>query len=151
MIGESKTTFNVKKMVETRKRKKISQKELAELSGLSLATIKSYEQGKYTPRPDSIRRICEALDVSEETITDFGFDTPLDFEIAWLKSGGGTHYSSPYGRQAAAMVAFEKLNEAGQRTAIDLLHLVGKVPEYKTAESPEDKTAESSPDNNPDT
>lgn len=39
----------------------ITQKELAEKSGLSIGTIQGYEQGKYTPKIENAEKISEIL------------------------------------------------------------------------------------------
>ncbi|MCI1283009.1 MAG: helix-turn-helix domain-containing protein [Lacticaseibacillus songhuajiangensis] len=44
--------------------KGLSQKELSEKSGLSLPTIRAYEQGKRTPRDESARKLEPILDLS---------------------------------------------------------------------------------------
>ena len=46
-----------------RKRKKLSQSRLAELSGLSLDSIKRVESGKITLSLENFLRIAEALDI----------------------------------------------------------------------------------------
>lgn len=47
-----------------RKEKGFTQKHLAELTGLSVNAIQSYEYGKYEPKIPQIEKIAEALDVS---------------------------------------------------------------------------------------
>ena len=133
-------TFDAAKMKELRKEKKLSQKELASLAGVSFSALRAYENERYTPKFDVIERICAALGVHVSTlykgtvvrrINPIVFDSPLEFEKAWFRNGGGPHFNDEIGREAAAIVKFEDLNEAGQRTAIDLLDLVLKVPEYR--------------------
>lgn len=46
-----------------RKEKGLTQKELAERTGLAVITIQQYEADKYEPRSDNIIRIAKALDV----------------------------------------------------------------------------------------
>ncbi len=55
-IGE-----NIRKI---RKQKGLTQKKLAELSGLNEVTIRSYELGKFKPKIETIQRIANALDVT---------------------------------------------------------------------------------------
>lgn len=47
-----------------RKKRGMTQKQLAQKTGLSIATIQGYEQGKYKPKIDSIKKIANALNVS---------------------------------------------------------------------------------------
>ena len=52
---------NIKKY---RKDKKMTQKQLAEKSGLSIASIQGYEQNKYKPKAEQLKKLAKALDVS---------------------------------------------------------------------------------------
>lgn len=60
------------KIKELRKDKGFSQKQLANASGLSVASIQGYEQGKYKPKKETLTKIAKALDVS---IADLDPDT----------------------------------------------------------------------------
>ena len=51
-----------------RKEKRISQKELAEKTGLSIGTIQGYEQGRYKPKRVSLEKIAEALEINVEKL-----------------------------------------------------------------------------------
>ena len=53
-----------------RTQKGISQKQLAELTGLSVNAIQSYEYGKYAPKSATIRKIANALGVASSDIDD---------------------------------------------------------------------------------
>jgi len=48
---------------QTRKKKGMTQKELAEKTGLSIGTVQGYEQGKYNPKRASIEKLVSALNV----------------------------------------------------------------------------------------
>lgn len=56
---------------ELRKRKGISQEQLAENTGLSLRTIQRIENGETEPRGDSVKRLAQAFDVSVEELSDW--------------------------------------------------------------------------------
>lgn len=130
--------FNSSKMRELRKEKGLSQKQLADLTGLSLSAIQGYEQGRYEPKYESIDRIAFALGVLFTDLInakDVSVDFTLDQEAEWLRTGGSPQLGSETGRKAAALVTFEALNEAGQRRALDLLEILLKVPEYKKNEN----------------
>lgn len=136
------STFDASKMRQLRKAKKLSQKELAQLAGVSFSALRAYENERYTPKIDAIERICNALGVPLDVLYGRNiqtFETPLDFEIAWIRSGGGAHLGSELGRKAVMIVSFEDLNEAGQRRALDLLEILSKVPEYKRGEPSPDQ------------
>lgn len=53
-----------------RKKNKLSQVELAEKSGLSIATIQGYEQGRFAPKMYALKRIASVLDTPVESFTD---------------------------------------------------------------------------------
>lgn len=52
-----------------RKRRNLTQKELAQLSGLSESSLRSYELGTRYPKADAIAKIAEALTVPPECLT----------------------------------------------------------------------------------
>ena len=56
---------NIKKF---RKDRNMTQKDLAEKSGLSIASIQGYEQGKYMPKTEQLKKIATALEVSVNDI-----------------------------------------------------------------------------------
>ena len=51
-----------------RKREGLTQKKLADLTGLSIATIQGYEQGKYRPKIEALQKIAIALQVHVSTL-----------------------------------------------------------------------------------
>lgn len=51
------------KIQAIRKEKGLSQKDLAEKTGLSIATIQGYEQGKYKPKIENIQKICDGIEI----------------------------------------------------------------------------------------
>ncbi|WP_397447799.1 DUF4870 domain-containing protein [Polaribacter sp. R77954] len=56
---------------ELRKRKGISQENLAEKSGLSLRTIQRIENNETIPRGDTLKRLAVALDTSPDELIDW--------------------------------------------------------------------------------
>lgn len=57
-----------------RKQKKMTQKQLANKSGLAVITIQQYEAGKYEPKNDSLYKLRKALDCNINEI----LDKPID-------------------------------------------------------------------------
>lgn len=133
----SKEVYDIDKMILIRKSKKISQAKLAELSGVSIATVQGYEQKRYNPQLPTVLKMCSALDIQPDEIMELDrplpYLSPVEFEKDWIKKGGAPHLTSEAGREAALLVAFEGLNEAGQRMALDMISIVSKVNEYKKA------------------
>lgn len=66
-----------------RRRKMLSQEDLERLSGVKQNTIWRIETGKVTPRPSTLRRLCEALGIAPE-------------QLDWERDGEGDE-----GRRAA--------------------------------------------------
>lgn len=53
---------------EWRRRKLLTQKELAQAAGTTYQTIQRWESGESTPRPAALRRLCAVLGVSAEEL-----------------------------------------------------------------------------------
>lgn len=51
------------RLLHQRKNKKLTQEELAELSGVSVKTVISAEKGQKALRPENIVHICQSLDM----------------------------------------------------------------------------------------
>lgn len=69
-----------------RKKKNITQKELAKLCGISTNTICSIENGVTSPTKSSITKICKALNIPESYLLLFGIseeDIPEDKRILY--------------------------------------------------------------------
>ena len=62
------------KLRETRKRKLLTQEQLAERSGVGIATIVRIERNQVEPRGSTIRKLAEALDVEPEELVRRGSD-----------------------------------------------------------------------------
>lgn len=128
------TKYDMRPIIEKREALNLSLRQLAARCNLAASTIRGYEQGKFSPKLENIKKICEALDLPLSSVVMIEeiqtFSTPLEFAITWLHNGGGRQPGS-IGRQAAAVVDFEMLNEAGQIKALELLDLLCKVPEYQ--------------------
>ena len=57
------------KIKSIRKAKGMTQKEFADIVGLSIATIQGYEQGKYQPKIETIDKIAHALNIDISELT----------------------------------------------------------------------------------
>ena len=57
---------SLKRLKAFRKRKGLTQEELAENSGLSLRTVQRIENGKVLPRGDSLKSLAIALPISPD-------------------------------------------------------------------------------------
>ncbi len=59
------------KVVQFRKLKNLSQEALADKSGLNLRTVQRIEKGDTVPRGDTIRRLCKALEITQEELVEW--------------------------------------------------------------------------------
>lgn len=128
--------YNRQALINRRKELKMSQRALAEKSGVSYGTIQAYEYNKFQPsNTEKLAKICAALDMPISDVIDSieikSFQSPVEFQLARLRNGLDQNLSSSYGRQASALFAMERLNEDGQKKAIELLELLCKIPDYK--------------------
>ena len=113
---------------EARKNKGLTQKQLAEKTGLATVTIQQYERNLREPRLKNI--IANALNVSPESLfgsTRIGFTTEFDREkLNYYNPGifseGNIRYMSEL---------LDQLNFAGQEKALEQIELLTKIPEYK--------------------
>jgi transcriptional regulator with XRE-family HTH domain len=55
---------------ESRKRRLLSQRELAQLAGVSTATVNYIELAKIRPHPSTLRKLAEALEVKPEELVE---------------------------------------------------------------------------------
>lgn len=60
----------MKKMIAIRKKKKLSQRALAELSGINHITIARIETGVFDPRLSTLRALAKALKVKIADLVD---------------------------------------------------------------------------------
>jgi len=66
-----------------RQKMKLTQRKLAEKTGLSVLTILRYESGEREPRASDIKRLCEVLGVSEDELLNGPKRNGLKFTIIW--------------------------------------------------------------------
>ena len=57
--------FDPRRLAETRKAQKLSQRELAAKAGVSQALIAELERGKHPPSPSSLAKVARGLGVDE--------------------------------------------------------------------------------------
>ncbi|WP_370476685.1 DUF4870 domain-containing protein [Tamlana flava] len=69
------------KIKDTRKRKGLSQEELAESARVNLRTIQRIENKENEPRGKTLQLICEALDINAEDILDYGKEHDKNYLI----------------------------------------------------------------------
>lgn len=91
------------KIKQYRKLRKLTQKALAEKSGISEISIRKYEAGERIPKQDQLRKMAEALEIGENYLYDIKLDnlsvkTVGDFMslIFMLEDKVGVQYDCEY-------------------------------------------------------
>ena len=115
-----------------RKEKGLTQKELAEKAGLSIASIQGYEQGKYKPKIEQLEKLsaaleCSLYDLTQHTKTNYTLTDLKALKTAISKDS----HSMQQLRSDALLSLFHTLNPNGQDQAIDQVELLTKIPEYR--------------------
>mgnify|MGYP003102374560 CR=1 FL=1 len=130
-----------KKIKMLREKRNISQKELADMIGVSQAAIHYWENGTRTPKVGQLHNLALALNVS---ITDLVDQQTLDITDDML-SLFSNNPPQPLGdispsstQENYLMVKFRELNEKGQDKAIEQVEMLTKIPEYRKEETPEE-------------
>lgn len=113
---------------ELRKNLKMTQKDLAKITGLSIGTIQGYEQGRYEPKIETLRLLMDALSCKYEDIID---EPLLDIDeehsaLSWL-----IYEEIPAEQYDNLLNSFNILNNLGRNKAIEQVELLTKIPEYQ--------------------
>ncbi|MBR1908871.1 helix-turn-helix transcriptional regulator [bacterium] len=61
-----------KRLKEIRKRRNISQEELAELIGMEPNNISKLESGGHLPKKENLEKLCDVLEIEPKELFDFG-------------------------------------------------------------------------------
>ena len=116
-----------------RKKKGLTQKQLAELTGLLEPTIRKYESGKVQPKSDNLNKIASALEVHP---------SQLDSRLLWNDQHDVKQLSEDavlweaiiarYGEEpASTMNDFLSLNPEGQKQASEYIDFLMQKQEKK--------------------
>ena len=113
-----------------RKIQKMTQAELAKKTGISLATIRRYENGDYSPNLERIKIIADALGVPNHEIIGLQtFETGEEFTRAWntIVSTSTTEEQN----RTRMNEAFDKMNAQGQKAAAERVEELAQIPAYQ--------------------
>ena len=146
------------RLQKIRKDKGLSQKAVADVLGVSVQTVSVYENGKRTPKPETVQRFADALGVEAwellgfRLVDDDMLDPPPEIKARMLeimdKDGNiAIDYSTPEGYRLFARVlgldgslddgeqelllAYSRLNEDGKSVAIDRVYELCEIPKYQ--------------------
>lgn len=116
---------------EARKSAKMTQSELATITGLSVNTISRYENGDRKPTLDIMLSIASALNI-----------TPFDFfKGATIDLSEDTHVKETIHKRII-LDAFEKLNGTGKRIAAQRVQELTEIERYTRPEQDTEPQAE---------
>lgn len=152
--------FN-KNLQNLRKQCGLTQKELADKTGLSIGTIQGYEQGKYKPKSEQLIKLSIALGIPAQNLdpsSNLGYthsDMELTEVLAKLEQGKeiteiekqilsdfiqSEQFQTLYSKDTEFKLSqikkrliyvYERLNDKGKYKALEQVELLGKIPEYQ--------------------
>lgn len=108
-----------------RKASSLTQDDLAAAAGVSVFTIRGYEQGKRTPNDEQRVFIAKTLGVAPEVLTDFGITNPNE-AFHFLMEFAHIYYMAPQTSNLGPVIAEDrKLLKAGLPKRPELAKLLG--------------------------
>lgn len=120
------------KIKSARKKADLTQKALAQKTGLATGTIQQYEYGDYKPKIEQLRKIATALNVPVECLID---SIPIDFmtknEIKAIEYFAKQIDTQLEQHENRLLQNYRQLNDDGQRKVSDYAKDLTKVPEYR--------------------
>lgn len=125
-------------MKAIRRKKGMTQKQVAEACGLADSTIRTYELGNANPKPTTVAKIAKALGVSAAELYGMdwmpGIGTPdQEANSALYQSllSGVDPFPIDDPSTARLLVAFDRLNGDGQMEAIKRTEELAQIPAYQ--------------------
>lgn len=152
---DSWNDFNIGKKIRLlRKLNGLTQKQLAERSGIAEITIRQYEAEKYNPKPAAIMKLCAGLDCKPTDLIDekaskdhtTAFDTTAILKAiekadpgfsntviidSLLKNNELSNVFPSYPKFKELFELFELLNDSGKEKAVEQIKLLTKIPEFQ--------------------
>lgn len=110
-----------------RKKKGFTQKQLAEKTGLSIASIQGYEQGKYKPKVETLQKIAEVL---ETDILRFFDENVFKIEAQKDESTGNTISVVTLTDREKYIDCYDNLNNLGKKEALKRVEELTEIKKY---------------------
>ena len=115
-----------KRVKSMRKKKQMTQIQLAQMIGKKETTIRKYENGSIEAPWNVIEEIACALDVSP-------FDLTVDIEQLRTDIKLQENIQKAYGAEALSLLNdFDSLNQIGKQKACEYVSDLTEIPKYKT-------------------
>ena len=115
-----------KRVKSMRKKKQMTQIQLAQMIGKKETTIRKYENGSIEAPWNVFEEIAGALDVSP-------FDLTVDIEQLRTDIKLQENIQKAYGAEALSLLNdFDSLNQIGKQKACEYVSDLTEIPKYKT-------------------
>lgn len=119
-------------LYKIRRKKKLSQKKLAELANVSQASVNYWEKGQRTPSMEAIEKLAKALEVPILELYGLKPETvevkPVGIVTAITENLVQKELDE---LEDKMLFFFDDLNITGKDKAIEQVELLTKIPEYK--------------------
>ena len=126
------------KIRRARRNAGLTQKELGRRLRMSQQQIAQYENGERQAKPSTLNRIGAALNVDPNQLCDdFNFNTVVKAIMKAMPDLGYTENLE----STELLMAFDKLNDIGQKVAVERVQELTEIPKYQ-------KENEAEPDDN---
>lgn len=146
-----------KTLHDLRIKKGLSQKQLAELAGVSQTAIYHWEKGIRAPKIEALNRLAEALRVDLADLLGISTDVCFDYVVPQTGivnididgtsiSVNASEFQKSFNdvvqkccptQESELLTRFYALNLAGQDKAIEQVEMLTKIPEYRNVDAPD--------------
>ena len=136
------------KLKQLREQRGMTQKQVAELMGISQQAYGQYESGSREPKPDTLGRIAAALGTSPSNFFENSFVSDIESQENYLNDFIHGQLAQTVKEQrifdkvlrqspvtAELWDAFCLLNEKGQQVAVERVQELAQIPQYKLENS----------------
>lgn len=107
---EEKTQASISELIkEYRKEKNMTQEQLCEAAGISISTLKKYETGLRSPKAEQLKKIAEALGISEKEFTPIKVKDRSDFLVTLMQLDKEADLHWDFDRSENGMIIPESL------------------------------------------
>lgn len=117
---------NIKKV---RKSKGLTQKELAEMLGVSQQTVAQYERTDKMPKINTIKAIAKVLNVPVDTII-FSYPDGQGYELMFENAQKEAKAANDKIIRNEFMECYDKLNNLGKLKAVERVHELTLIEKY---------------------
>lgn len=132
-----------------RKKRGLTQAELGRLCGMPDSQIRKYESGQISPKPETLKRVAGALQVSPVVFLGSGFMGSLAFDllpeevkktiddVLPISAGPDTALSGDPSSEGILLEHYRQLNNNGKEKVVNFAADLTKIPEYRNDTQPE--------------